>query len=160
MSLDDDDDALERELSELFGRADPMPGAVLEAGRAAFGWRRLDAELADLLADSALPSSSSDELALARGVEVPLRSVTFGTGRRAIDLDIDVHGEGRTLRGQLAPPAHATIEVQRQDGTTLASVVADGFGRFVAELPSGGTIRLRLTGDSDLEPIETAWITV
>jgi hypothetical protein len=152
-----DDDALEQELSELLGRADPMPPTVMEAGRAALGWRRLDAELAELLADSAL---GSGELALARGAEVPVRSVTFGTGRRAIDLDIDVHGERRTLRGQLSPPVQATIEVQRQDGTTLASVTADGFGRFVAELPSAGTIRLRLSGDPELGSIETAWITV
>jgi len=157
MSDHDDDDALERELSGLLRRADPMPPTVLEAGRGALGWRRLDAELAELLADSALPT---DELALARGTAVPLRSVTFGTARRAIDLDIDAHGPGCTLRGQLSPPAQTAIEVQRQDGTTLASVLTDALGRFVAELPSGGTIRLRLTGDPQLGTIETAWITV
>ncbi len=153
----DEDDVLERELSELLGRADPMPPTVLEAGRAALGWRRLDAELAELLADSAL---GSDELSLVRGTEVPLRSVTFGIGRRAIDLDVDARGEGRILRGQLSPPVQATIEVQRQDGTTLASVRADSFGRFVVELADAGTIRLRLTGDPELGTIETAWITV
>jgi hypothetical protein len=152
-----DDDSLEQELSELLGRADPMPATVLEAGRAAFGWRRLDAELAELLADSAL---GSEELSLARGTEVPVRSVSFGTGHRAIDLDVDVRGDGRILRGQLTPPVPATIEVQRQDGTTLASVVADSFGRFLLELPSPGTIRLRLSGDPELGTIETAWITV
>ncbi len=157
MSSNGDDEMLERELSELLGRADPMPPTVLEAGRAALGWRRLDAELAELLADSAL---ASDEPSLARGTEVPLRSVTFGIGRRAIDLDVDERGAGRTLRGQLSPPVQVTIEVQRQDGMTLASVRADSFGRFVVELPSAGTIRLRLTGDPELGTIETAWITV
>jgi hypothetical protein len=152
-----DDDTLEQELTELLGRADPMPPTVLEAGRAALGWRRLDAELAELLADSAL---GTEELSLARGVEVPLRSVTFGTGRRAIDLDVDERGQARTLRGQLSPAVQVTVEVQRQDGTTLASVRADSFGRFVVELPSAGTIRLRLTGDPELGTIETAWITV
>jgi hypothetical protein len=152
-----DDDSLEQELGDLFGRADPMPPTVVEAGRAALGWRRLDAELAELLADSVL---ASEEPALARGTEAPLRSVTFGTGRRAIDLDVEERGGGRTLRGQLSPPVQATIEVQRQDGTMLASVRADTFGRFVVELPSAGTIRLRLTGDPQLGTIETAWITV
>jgi hypothetical protein len=152
-----DDDSLQQELGELLGRADPIPPTVLEAGRAALGWRRLDAELAELLADSVL---GSDELALARGAEAPLRSVTFGTGRSAIDVDVEERGEGRTLRGQLSPPAEVTIEVQRQDGTTLASVRADTFGRFVVELPGAGTIRLRLTGDPQLGTIETAWITV
>jgi hypothetical protein len=152
-----DDDSLEQELGDLLGRADPIPRTVMEAARAALGWRRLDAELAELLADSVL---ASEEPALARGVEAPLRSVTFGTGRRAIDLDVEERGEGRTLRGQLSPPAQATIEVQRQDGTTLASVPADTLGRFVVELPGAGTIRLRLTGDPQLGTIETAWITV
>jgi hypothetical protein len=152
-----DDDSLEQELGELLGRADPIPPTVLEAGRAALGWRRLDAELAELLTDSVL---GSDELALARGAEAPLRSVTFGTGQHAIDLDVEERGEGRTLRGQLSPPVQATIDVQRQDATTLASVRADTFGRFVVELPSAGTIRLRLSGDPRLGTIETAWITV
>jgi hypothetical protein len=152
-----DDDALEQGLGELLQRADPMPPTVMEAGRAALGWRRLDAELAELLADSAL---ASDEPALARGAEAAVRSVTFGTGRRAIDLDVEERGEGRTLRGQLSPPAQVTIEVQRQDGTTLASVDGDTFGRFVVQLPSAGTIRLRLSGDPQLGTIETAWITV
>jgi hypothetical protein len=152
-----DDDSLAQELGELLGRADPIPPTVLQAGRAALGWRRLDAELAELLADSAL---GSDELALARGTEAPLRSVTFGTGRSAIDLDVEERAEGRTLRGQLSPPAEVTIEVQRQDGTRLASVRADAFGRFVVELPGPGTIRLRLTGEPQLGTIETAWITV
>jgi len=151
------DDSLARELSDLLGRADPMPPAVLEAGRAALGWRRLDAELAELLEDSAMASA---EPALARGAEASVRSVTFGTGRSAIDLDVDARGEGRTLRGQVSPPVQATIEVQRQDGTTLASVRADTFGRFVIELESPGTIRLRLSGEPRLGTIETAWITV
>jgi hypothetical protein len=156
-SFHDDDDTLEQGLGELLRRADPIPPTVMEAGRAALGWRRLDAELAELLADSAL---ASDEPALARGTEAPLRSVTFGTGRRAIDVDVEERGEGRTLRGQLSPPVQVMIEVQRQDGTTLASVRADAFGRFVVELPSAGTIRLRLAGDPQLGTIETAWITV
>jgi hypothetical protein len=140
----DDDDALEQGLGELLQRADPMPPTVMEAGRAALGWRRLDAELAELLADSAL---AAEEPALARS-------------RRAIDLDVEERGAGRILRGQLSPPAQVTIEVQRQDGTTLASVDADTFGRFVVQLPSAGTIRLRLSGDPQLGTIETAWITV
>ena len=157
MSAYDDDDSLEQELGELLGRADPIPPTVLQAGRAALGWRRLDAELAELLADSVL---GSDELALARGAEAPVRSVTFGTGERAIDLDVEERGAGRTLRGQLSPPAPVTVEVQRQDGTTLASVRADRFGRFVVELAGAGTIRLRLAGEPQLGTIETAWITV
>jgi len=157
MSSYEDNDALEQELGELLGRADPMPPTVLQAGRAALGWRRLDAELAELLADSVL---ASDERSLARGTEAPLRSVTFGTGRWAIDLDIEVSREGRTLRGQVSPPVPATIEVQRQDGTTLSAVSADAFGRFVVALPGAGTIRLRLAGDPQLPTIETAWITI
>lgn len=152
-----EDDALERELGSLLHRADPIPPIVLAAGRAALGWRRLEGELAELLADSAL---SGGELSLTRGAGVPVRSVTFGTGRQAIDLDIDIAGERRTLRGQLSPPAAARVEVQRRDGATLSSVIADDFGRFVAELPSGGTIRLRLTGRLGAGSIETAWIAV
>ena len=153
------DEELERRLVRLTRDADPVPSLVLEAGRAALGWRRLDAELAELLADSAqAPASAS--FALTRSVEAATRSVTFATPRRTIDLDIAEHGGRRTLRGQLSPAVSADVEVQGADGSSLASVRCDGLGRFLAELSRGGTVRLRITGDPDVGTIETAWVGV
>ena len=50
--MDDPDDTLVSELREYFARVDPVPPLVTEAAKAALGWRRLDADLAELLSDS------------------------------------------------------------------------------------------------------------
>src|SRR3954447_12070309 len=64
-----DDDATLEELRALLTRMDPVPDRLDEAARAAFTWRTIDAELAELMADSA---DALDESALA------LRSATVG----------------------------------------------------------------------------------
>lgn len=172
------DDELQQRLSRMAGEVDPVPPAVLAAGREAFGWRRIDAELAELLADSALEPSLP---ALARGGEASLRSVTFGVGRRTIDVEVGEAGPSggpsgsggpsepggrgerepvRRLRGQLSPGAEATVEVQRADGTLAVTTRSDAFGRFVLDVPGSGTIRLRLSDVTDTAPIETAWFGV
>ena len=38
----------------LFAEVDPVPPLVIETAKASLGWRRLDADLAELLSDSAL----------------------------------------------------------------------------------------------------------
>ena len=48
------EDAFEARLRRISGEAEPVPEHVLEAGRAAFALRDLDAELAELVADSAV----------------------------------------------------------------------------------------------------------
>lgn len=166
------DDELQRRLTRLIADDDPVPSAVVQAGHQAFGWRRLEAELAELLADSALEPSLP---ALARGEEASLRAVTFGVGRRTIDIEISALREGgggpparavgegqavRRLRGQLSPAAEVTIEVQRADGAPAAETRADALGRFLVEVSAPGAIRLRLSGTPDHAPIETAWFTL
>lgn len=153
--MSEPDDELEVRLRALLQRADPVPPLVLEAGRAALGWRRLDAELAELLTDSA--ADPGEAFALARGGEARLRSVTFGAQRRTLDLEITHLGSDRRLRGAISPPAELEIEIQRADGASLASVRSDTFGRFLVEIPGGATIRLRLLDPQD-GPIETSWV--
>ena len=155
----DPDDPLVSDLREYFARVDPVPSLVTQAARAALGWRRLDAELAELLSDSTLETES---LAAVRGAGAAVRSVSFGAGEQTIDLEIHVDGPQVTLLGLLAPPASLRIEVQTADGATAASTESDGAGRFRAQLPSAGTIRLRLVpvAPGSAPPLETSWITI
>lgn len=152
------DEPLVAELRALFAEVDPVPPLVAEAAKAALGWRRLDAELAELLSDSALQDES---LALARGGGAPVRSVTFSAAELTIDLEIHTDGENRTLLGQLAPPLTATIEIQTKDGP-LPGAETDDLGRFRARIPTGGAIRLRVLaeGHQSGSPVETSWISV
>jgi hypothetical protein len=154
----DPDERLTAELRAFFAEVDPVPALVSETAKASLGWRRLDADLAELLSDSAL---EEEPFALARGGGAPARAVTFSSGELTIDIEVHVDDEGRTLLGQLSPPAPATVEIQTVDDGRF-SADADRLGRFRVRLPAGGSIRIRILGaDGDPgPPVETSWITV
>jgi hypothetical protein len=153
----DDDDRLLRELRRLARKVDPVPEGVASYAKAALGWRRIDAELAELLSDSAL---ESDSLALTRSGAGSARSVTFRASDLAIDLELRAGDPGILLLGQLAPPAPAAIEVQRDDAAVAATAEADELGRFRLELPEGGRIRLRVRRAAPAAAVETSWIDI
>jgi hypothetical protein len=152
------DEALMSELRAFFAEVDPVPPVVTEAAKAALGWRRLDADLAELLRDSA---AEEESLALARGGEVSTRSLTFTAPQLTIDVEIREDDGSRTLLGQLSPPASATIEIQAVDEARV-SVTADHLGRFRVSLPTGAPVRLRVMDPNrpSAAAVETSWITV
>jgi hypothetical protein len=154
----DPDERLMAELRGFFAEVDPVPPLVIETAKASLGWRRLDADLAELLSDSALEEAA---FALARGGEAPARSVTFSSADLTIDIEVHVDDQGRTLLGALSPPAAARIEIETMADEPLFAK-ADRLGRFRARLPAGGTIRIRiLDGEGRAgPPVETSWITV
>lgn len=146
-----DDDSLLEELADLLRRADPVPHAVLEAARAAIEWRDLDAELAALVADSA--RHPDDRLALVRGVGGP-RTLSFSAGAFAIELEVAVSGTGRSLVGQLVPPAKALLEVFHPGGRTEAD--SDELGRFAVDWIPAGPMMLRCS-PADGRAVVTEW---
>jgi len=154
----DPDAELLAELRALIDRVDPVPPEVTEFAQAALGWRRLDADLAELLADSALETEAT---ALTRS-EGGARWLTFRAADLAIDVEAQAEGDGFVLLGQLAPPpATATVEVQGSDGAILASAEADSLGRFRLALDGGGRVRLRiLRTDPEAAALETSWLTL
>jgi hypothetical protein len=151
-----DDERILGELRQLAREVDPVPDDVTAFAQAALGWRRIDAELAELLSDSAL---DSEALAGTRGT-ARARVVTF----RATDLELDVEirgaDPGLILLGQLAPPGPAAIEVQRDDGSTAATLEADELGRFRVALAEGGRIRLLVRREPPAPAVETSWVEV
>ena len=157
MSMDEpgeQDEALIEQLRTAFG-ADVAPARVTDAAKAALAWLRVDAELAELLADSALDA----EPALARG-EAVVRSVSFSAGETVVELEVHPDGERRTLLGQLSPAAQRTIVIQHADGAEPASARSDELGRFRITLETSGTVRLRIADDRRDSAIETAWIPI
>jgi hypothetical protein len=154
----DPDERLMGELRAFFAEVEPVPPLVIETAKASLGWRRLDADLAELLSDSAL---DEERFALARSGEAPARAVMFSSAELTIDIEVHVDDQGRTLLGQLSPPAPATIEVHPMVQPPLTAEV-DHLGRFRTRLPSGDTIRLRILRADGRggPPVETSWITV
>lgn len=140
--MTDYDATTEAELRELFSHIDPVPPLLDDAARSAFTWRTVDAELAELMRDSA---EAADEEAgmLVRGGSGP-RQLSFESPRLGIELEVTATGErSRRLEGQLLPPASATVTVERP-GEDGVSVQADELGRFVLEGLRAGVVRLHV----------------
>lgn len=150
MSLDppdwSDPDSLAGELRELLRQVDPVPAQVLDAARVSYGWRTLEAELAQLTEDSLLAGAGTE----LRGE--PARLLTFQAGERTIELEVSDLGGGRLrVLGQLVPPQPARVRVDQpgpdQSGGPVEAqrggpveVTADSLGRFTfRELPLGPT---------------------
>ncbi len=104
MSVSDDD------LLELVGRAlraaDPVPDRVIEGARAAWTWRTIDEELAELVFDSAA------ELTGVRS-EDTARQLTFRAPGMEIEVMI-VDEASRRIVGQLVPPGTFTVQLLTQ----------------------------------------------
>jgi hypothetical protein len=137
--MTDKDAITEAELRAIFSHMDPVPELLDEAARAAFTWRTVDAELAELMRDSA------DEGAevLVRGGHGP-RQLSFESPRLGIELEVVATGpRERRLEGQLLPPASAMVTVERP-GEDGLSVRADELGRFSLDGLRAGVVRLHV----------------
>jgi hypothetical protein len=141
------------ELRVLANEVDPVPAEVTSFADAALGWRRIDAELAELLSDSLLESRAT---AVTRAGASRARSLSFRARDLQIDVEIRDEDPGVVMLGQLAPPASASIDVQRDDSSIVATVEADALGRFRIELGERGRIRLLVRRESQ-PPVETSW---
>jgi len=127
-----DDDAL---LAALAGALEPdldPPAGVLDAARASFTWRTIDAELAALTHDSLL----DDERSGVRSADEP-RILTFETDGVTIELEVDRTPGARRLIGQVVPPQAADLALIVDGAPTGTSTHADEWGRFTLPLPDG-----------------------
>jgi hypothetical protein len=139
--MTDKDATTEAELRAIFSHADPVPQLLDEAARTAFTWRTVDAELAELMRDSA--EAEEEAGALVRGGSGP-RQLSFESPRLGIELEVVATGpRSRRLDGQLLPPATATVTIERP-GEDGVSVQADELGRFSLDGLRAGVVRLHV----------------
>jgi hypothetical protein len=147
------DDALIERLRMLSVQADPVPDLVLEAARAAFLMRRIDAELAELVLDSAVDAGP----VLVRGAEDDsVRMLSFETANLSIEVQVTDVAGSRSLLG-LVSGASGTLEVETTEGRSTVEI--DALGRFSASDVPSGTVRLHLTAD-DGTPVTTSWVSL
>ena len=143
-----DDNEFIAEIGRMLDIADPVPEIVTEYAKAGYGWRDLDAELAELVFDSA-----ESGLVGVRGADAS-RQMTFRAP--GVEIEVEVTSiEGRRIIGQLVPPQELTVELRHGDRST--ETTADDLGRFrFDEIPAGPvSLRVRIGDD---HTVRTDWM--
>lgn len=138
-------------LSNMIGRADPVPQAVVDAARAAYTWRTIDAELAELTADSLMATSG------VRSTSAP-RLLTFEGAGIEVEVEVAHTGSTRHLSGQVVPMGPAQITVRWSGGTQ--ETTADELGRFAVDRVPAGSVSLAILRTGADQPIVTSWISI
>ena len=142
----------ERELIARLGEAlhatDPAPSDIAEFAKAAFAWRGIDAELAELDFDSVEENILEGVRSTATG-----RMISFQAGQWMLDVEYDVTS-GR-LMGHISPQASFTVELHSSGA--LFSVESDEHGRFEADGVAPGPLSMVLRF-SDGTVVKTQWV--
>jgi hypothetical protein len=146
-----DDDTLLAALGQAVRARQAVPPEFIEAGKNAFAWHNIDAELAQLTYDS----SSDAELALSvRAESASIRALTFSSAHLTIELEVT----SDSLVGQVIPAQPAMITVRPRAGEER-SLPTDEIGLFsirpIPQLP----FRLHCRTDAGVEVL-TGWITL
>ncbi|MDP8968976.1 MAG: hypothetical protein M3N52_00385 [Actinomycetota bacterium] len=154
------DESLLDQLRAVVRRLDPVPAHVTRAARLAFGQPGTDAELADLVEDTA-----AEHPAPADG-HTAVRRLRFAGPGLTIDLLVSAARHGRHLRGRLLPPGAVSIDLRRppagtEMGTRPATVVAvDEAGCFDVPHCPRGPVRLCCRVHPARPPVQTDWVTL
>ncbi len=157
------DEALLADLAEALHDERAVPGALVDAGRALWTWRSIDAELAELtharltydslVDDAALQGDDAGLLVVTRSENAALRSLTFAADALSIELEVTDGG----ILGQLVPAQPADVELLTPDGARTG-VPVDDVGWFtIRPVP---TSRFRLTCRVGEASVVTDWISL
>jgi hypothetical protein len=119
-------------LRDVLAEVDRIPEAALSAARDAIGWRRLDAELAQLTGET--------EPALTRLRGGQPRLMAFRSGDMIIELELSSAAGVARLLGQLEPPGEAEVSAESPAGSLTTR--ADGQGRFSFDGLAAGWMRI------------------
>jgi hypothetical protein len=142
-------DALLGWLGRIADDIDPVPAQVYRDGSAAFALRTLDAELAELVDDSAV----HDALAGVRGGS-DLRLLFFRAGEYGFELQVTRRGPAWSVLGQLVGGSASEAHVQSPEHRQTVAI--DDLGRFDFQVPAG-PCRLDLIRPGRA-PLTTDWI--
>lgn len=128
--------------------SDPVPGDVIEFAMAAFTWRDIDAELAELDFDSA---ESGQEVGVRSSAT--LRMISFQAGQWMLDIEYD-EAAGRLL-GVISPETPYRIDLHTSGA--FYTTESDATGRFQAEGVIRGPLSLVLRLPDGLV-VKTQWV--
>ena len=142
-----DDEALLAALRQAVDAMRDVPPDFVEAGKQAFAWRNVDAELAELTHDSAAAASVRAETAA-------VRALTFTSAHLGIQLEVTAD----SLVGQVTPAQPATVTVQPRTGDETELAI-DEIGCFSVQPIPPVMFRLHVQAGADVNVL-TSWITL
>jgi hypothetical protein len=134
--VDPFDGALLDKLRECSAHYRPAPESIHQGALAAFEWRSVDEELAELLSDSA----ESERLVGARATLHGIRLMEFVAGAIQISLGLSDSG---LLTGTLSGHSEQTAKLVSSAGHQL-DLIVDEFGEFICDEIPSGPIRIEL----------------
>ena len=143
-----EDDQLLAQLQAGLSQSDSVPSDVTEFAIAAFSWRNIDAELAELDFDSI-----EEDLPAGVRSSTTARMISFQVGKWMLDVEFD-ETSGR-LMGHISPEAQYTVELHTAGA--LFAVESDEVGRFSADGIVRGPLSMVLRF-ADGEVIKTQWV--
>jgi hypothetical protein len=145
-----DDEELLAALRQALSSRRGVPPEFVEAGKNAFAWHNIDAELAQLTYDSI----TAEPAGQTRAESASIRALTFTSARITIELEVTEDA----LVGQVVPAQDATIEVQAHEQTDT-QIASDEIGCFAVQPIPHGPFRLRCRAAGGIDVL-TGWITL
>jgi len=146
-----DDEELLTALRQALRARQAVPPEFVEAGKNAFAWHNIDAELAQLTYDS---SRDGDHALSVRAEAASIRALTFTSAQLTIELEVAQD----SLLGQVVPAQAGTIQVQPRAGAETALSV-DEIGCFSIHPIPSVPFRLHCRTAAGLDVL-TGWITL
>ncbi len=146
----DDDDRLLAALGDAVHTARDVPASFVEAGRAAYTWHGIDAELAALTFDSATEYAAP----AIRAEEASPRFLSFA----AADLTIELEIGPDAITGQIVPPQPGHADACPASGPASSTEI-DDIGCFVIRPLPASPFRLHCHASSGISAL-TTWITL
>src|SRR5262249_42710465 len=146
-----DDEELLAALRQALAARRAVPPEFIEAGKNAFAWHNIDAELARLTYDS---THAAQLEAVTRSESASIRALTFTSGRISIELEVTEH----SLLGQVVPAQAATIDVEAHDSSDT-QIASDEIGCFAIDPIPSGPFRLHCRAADGVDVLP-GWITL
>ena len=150
-----DDEEVLAALQQALRAQRDVPPEFIEAGKNAFAWHNIDADLAQLTYDS---TARTEELAATRAQEeAAIRVLTFTSAQAGLQIELEVQEDA--LAGQILPMQSAAIELQTKTGTQQP-ISADEVGCFwISPIPSED-FRLRCRPVAGNAEVVTVWVKI
>jgi hypothetical protein len=143
-----EDEKLLAMLRKGLANSDAVPSDVAAFAKAAFTWRDIDAELAELDFDSA-----DEEVPAGVRSSTTLRMISFQAGQWMIDIEYD-EAAGRLI-GATSPPARYTVELHTSGASFTTE--SDDMGRFTADGIARGPLGMVLRFIRG-QVVKTQWV--